>query len=152
VADRASLPVDALVVEARAAPPQWSHWLVPVLVRARVFARVIYFIVHGAHTHGCTCAHRAVRQVLVALLGLLHRLDRAMLRTMLLAPTVTRRANVPAPAVVRQLRDDVTTTPPAAAALSAAVAVGSHLGVATATLLGKQDGSVGEGEGRPAPA
>ena len=48
---------------------------------------------------------------------------------------VTRRDSVPSPTAVRQIRDDITVTPPLASTLALLVGIGIHLGVATLTLL-----------------
>ena len=74
--------------------------------------------------------------VLGAVLGVLHRTDRQLFRTMAPLSTVTRRGSGPAPNIIRQMRDDMTLTPPWVTALGAFVAMGVHLGVAVITVLG----------------
>ena len=75
--------------------------------------------------------------VLVAVLALLHRSDRALFGSMAPVGAVTRRATTPAPNVIRQMRDDMTLTPPMATALGALVAMGAHIGIVALTLIGR---------------
>ena len=73
----------------------------------------------------------------MTVVALLHRSDRQLFRSMAPVGTITRRSTVPAPTVIRQMRDDMTLTPPWVTALGAFVAMGVHLGVAVLTLLGR---------------